>query len=61
MNTEKLKTIRIGLKMSISELAAKSGVDRNIISEIEKGKANHTIASLDKILKALNANVLFTL
>ena len=47
--------------MSISELAAKSGVDRNIISEIEKGKANHTIASLDKILKALNANVLFTL
>lgn len=51
MDISKLKTIRKGLKMKLSDVSAECGVDRGMISLIESGKGNPTIKTLDKICK----------
>jgi transcriptional regulator with XRE-family HTH domain len=61
MDTSKLKTIRVGLKLSIGQLAEKTGVDRTIISQVEKGRANTTVATLEKILTGLECKLVVAL
>lgn len=50
---EKLKRLRIDSGFSQTELAAKTGMSRSSIAEIEKGR-NFSIGSLISISRALN-------
>lgn len=50
----KVKTLRIEKNLSIEELANISNVDRNYISDIEKGQRNVSIEIIEKIIHALD-------
>jgi len=50
---QNLKKIRIQKKMSQGDIARTLGVDRGYISNIENGKKNPTLATIDKLAKAL--------
>lgn len=52
-----LRTIRSRAKVSQKELANRVGVSYPRISEIENGKGNPTIETLEKIAIALNVNI----
>lgn len=52
-----LRTIRARAKVSQKELANRVGVSYPRISEIENGKGNPTIETLEKIAIALNVNI----
>ncbi len=49
----KVKTLREEKSISIEHLANISNVDRNYISDIEKGKRNVSITIMEKIIIAL--------
>ena len=49
---QKVKTLREEKGISIEHLANISGVDRNYISDIEKGKRNVSIEVIEKIIIA---------
>jgi len=49
---QNLKKIRIQKKMSQGDIARTLGVDRGYISNIENGKKNPTLATIDKLAKA---------
>lgn len=53
---EKVNKLRIQKGFSIEQLANISNVDRNYISDIEKGKRNVSIEIIEKIIIALNTN-----
>lgn len=57
MNIKKLKVIRVGLKMSLSDISRKTGIDKGRLSLIENGKANPTIGTLEKIAAVLDAKI----
>ncbi|MBC8275559.1 MAG: helix-turn-helix transcriptional regulator [Chloroflexi bacterium] len=48
---------RMELKMSQEDLAAKVGTGQAVISRLESGNANPTLASLAEIAKALDADL----
>jgi predicted transcriptional regulator len=48
---------RMELKMSQEELATRVGTGQAVISRLESGNANPTLASLAEIAKALEANL----
>ena len=48
---------RLRAEMSQSEIAERSGQRRALISDIESGKANPTLATLSEIAKALKVSV----
>lgn len=50
----KVKSLREEKQISIEHLANISNVDRNYISDIEKGKRNISITIMEKIIIALN-------
>lgn len=50
----KVKNLRIEKNLSIEELANISNVDRNYISDIEKGQRNVSIEIIEKIIHALD-------
>jgi len=50
---QNLKKIRTQKKMSQGDIARNLGVDRGYISNIENGKKNPTLATVDKLAKAL--------
>ena len=52
---QNLKKIRTQKKMSQGDIARNLGVDRGYISNIENGKKNPTLATVDKLAKALGA------
>jgi transcriptional regulator with XRE-family HTH domain len=53
---QKVKTLREEKSMSIEHLANISNVDRNYISDIEKGKRNVSITIMEKIIIALESD-----
>lgn len=53
---KKVKALREEKRISIEHLANISDVDRNYISDIEKGKRNVSITIMDKIITALETN-----
>ena len=54
---QKVKTLREEKSMSIEHLANISDVDRNYISDIEKGKRNVSITIMEKIITALESDI----
>ena len=52
----KVKTLREEKGISIENLGNISNVDRNYISDIEKGKRNVSIEIIEKILTALETD-----
>lgn len=55
---QKIKTKRIALNLSQQELAYKLGMYKVNISNIENGKRNLTVTTLNRIAKALDSNLL---
>jgi transcriptional regulator with XRE-family HTH domain len=53
---QKVKSLREQKGISIEHLANISDVDRNYISDIEKGKRNVSIIIMEKIITALDAD-----
>ncbi|RXR33563.1 XRE family transcriptional regulator [Flavobacterium piscinae] len=53
---QKVRTLREEKSMSIEHLANISNVDRNYISDIEKGKRNLSIEIMEKIITALESD-----
>lgn len=54
---KKVKNLRDGLHLSLTELSEGSGLSRNHIWEVERGKAdNPTIETLCSLAKALRVN-----
>ena len=52
----KVKSLREQKSISIEHLANISNVDRNYISDIEKGKRNVSIEIIEKIISALDTD-----
>jgi transcriptional regulator with XRE-family HTH domain len=52
----KVKILREGKGLSIENLANVSNVDRNYISDIEKGKRNVSIEIIEKIINGLESD-----
>lgn len=50
---ENLKRIRLAKKLSQGDLSKSLGVDRAYISNIENGRMNPTLSTLEKIARAL--------
>lgn len=48
-----IRETREEIGMSFSDLAKKSGIDESRLSKMETGKANPTVAMLERIAKAL--------
>ncbi|HWK44480.1 MAG TPA: helix-turn-helix domain-containing protein [Stellaceae bacterium] len=53
----KLRTLRLERKLSISDLAMKAGVSAGIISQIERGKSNPSMKTLQRIRTALGVSL----
>lgn len=53
----KVKELRENKGFSIEQLANISNVDRNYISDIEKGKRNVSIEIMEKIILALDTDL----
>ncbi|MBG6111716.1 transcriptional regulator with XRE-family HTH domain [Flavobacterium sp. CG_9.10] len=53
---QKVKLLREQKEISIEHLANISNVDRNYISDIEKGKRNVSITIIEKIIFALDTD-----
>lgn len=53
---QKVKTLREQKGISIEHLANISNVDRNYISDIEKGKRNVSILIIEKIITAFDTD-----
>lgn len=54
---QNLKKIRAEEKMSQGDIARKLGVDRGYISNIENGKKNPTLATIERLANALGISV----
>lgn len=54
---ENMRKIRMLKKMSQGDICRALGVDRAYISTIESGKQNPTLATIEKIAKALGVSV----
>ena len=53
---EKVKSLREARGFSIEHLANISNVDRNYISDIEKGKRNVSIEIIEKVITGLESD-----
>ncbi len=53
---QKVKTLREEKGFSIEQLANVSNVDRNYISDIEKGKRNASIEIIEKVITGLDTD-----
>ncbi len=53
----RLSSLRKRMKMTLDELASKSGVSKSILSEIERDMSNPTVATVSRIAKALDQNL----
>ncbi len=54
---ERLKQFRRNSQLTLEQLAQHSGVSRSMLSQIERGKANPTLAIACRIAKALNISI----
>jgi transcriptional regulator with XRE-family HTH domain len=53
----RLEELRNDRRMTLIDLAAKTGLERNLLSEIEKGEVVPPVATLLKLAKALNVGM----
>ena len=56
---QRLKALRTGAKITLLEMAARTGLDAGHISRIEAGKYNVGIDTLSALAKAMNMEVDF--
>lgn len=54
---QRVRTLRGERKLTIAELAAKASVSAGLISQIERGSANPSIKTLQRLCDALDVNV----
>jgi len=54
---ENMKKIRLEKCMSQGDICRSLGLDRAYISNVENGKQNLTISTMEKVAKALGVNV----
>jgi transcriptional regulator with XRE-family HTH domain len=54
---DEVRNRRVLQRMSQKELAEKSGVDRSYISQIENGKFNPSLTTLERIAHALGCSL----
>jgi len=54
---ENLKRIRVGKGISQGDIVKVTGIDKAMISNIENGKTNPTLATIAKIAKAIGVSV----
>lgn len=54
---ENMKKIRLEKGMSQGDICRELGLDRAYISNVENGKQNLTISTMEKVAKALGVNV----
>ena len=52
-----MKRIRLEKGMTQGDICRKLGLDRAYISNLESGKKNPTLATIEKIAKALGINI----
>ncbi|WP_052078420.1 helix-turn-helix domain-containing protein [Spirochaeta lutea] len=52
-----IRTLRTRQNLSLAELAARCGVSKSMISQIESGKTNPTLAMIWKIARGLGADI----
>lgn len=57
MNFDKLKEHRKAQKLTILQMQKKTGINRNMLSMIERGYANPTIKTLECICKVLGLKI----
>jgi DNA-binding XRE family transcriptional regulator len=50
---ERIKLLRISVSMSQEELSFRSGLHRNYISDVERGRRNISLKALNKLAKGL--------
>jgi len=53
----KIKNIRLSERVSLRDLAERTGLTRSFLSQVERGKATPSIRSLEKITRALNTRL----
>lgn len=53
---QRIKELRLGLKLTQEKLSFKAEVDKTYINEVENGKRNVSVINLEKIIKALNSS-----
>jgi transcriptional regulator with XRE-family HTH domain len=61
MDYKRLKGIRKFKKITLKELSKQTGIHRNSLAKIENGLGNPTGETLDRIIKALDANIIISL
>ena len=54
---ENMKKIRLEKGMSQGDICRSLGLDRAYISNVENGKQNLTISTMEKVAKALEVNI----
>ena len=54
---ENMKKIRLEKDMSQGDICRSLGLDRAYISNVENGKQNLTISTMEKVAKALDVNI----
>lgn len=54
---KKIKDIRLSKGVSLRDLAKHTGLTRSFLSQVERGKTNPSIASLERIAHALNIHL----
>ena len=54
---ERVRSLRKLANLSIEELAFRSNINRNYLSDVERGKRNLSLKAIDKIAKGLNVPI----
>ena len=54
---KRVRSLRKLASLSIEELAFRSGLNRNYISDVERGTRNISLKAIDKIAKGLNVPI----
>ncbi len=52
-----LRRLRVGQKLSQESLAVDANIDRTYVSRLERGLENPTVAVLERIARALDAQI----
>ncbi len=54
---ERIKRLRVSCEMSQEELAYRSGLHRNYISDVERGRRNVSLKALEKFANGLGVGI----
>jgi transcriptional regulator with XRE-family HTH domain len=53
----RIRELRLGLKLTQESLAFKAEVDKTYLNEVENGKRNISVVNLEKIIRALDLSI----